>query len=181
MTEILEAPYTKVNQEVLMSNTDIVTVSNHDLTMVRDMALTNVRGRARLCAHQSADDPIHEMLIALVKESYIPPHKHLGKSESFHMIEGSLIVIVFDDSGIPIEYISLASPGSADAEGQALYYRLSKPMYHTVIPMSDVVVFHETTNGPFRRGDTVFAEWAPCEQDDVQIQRAYISQLLKQS
>ena len=30
---------------------------------------------------------------------------------------------------------------------------------------SDVLVFHETTNGPFDRKDTVFAPWSPEDGD----------------
>lgn len=36
------------------------------------------------------------MLIVMAKGSYIRPHKHKNKSESFHIIEGLLDVIVFD-------------------------------------------------------------------------------------
>jgi len=43
---------------------------------------------------------------------------------------------------------------------------MEEPVFHTLIIRSDVLVFHETTNGPFDRKDTVFAPWAP-EDDDV--------------
>ena len=32
---------------------------------------------------------------------------------------------------------------------------------------SERVIFHETTNGPFRREDTIFAPWAPEESDEA--------------
>ena len=53
--------------------------------------------------------------------------------------------------------------------GKSFCYRLSTPEYHTVLPKTKYVVFHEVTNGPFRREDTVFGEWAPDEGevDDV--------------
>ena len=34
-----------------------------------------------------------------------------------------------------------------------------------MIIRSDVLVFHETTNGPFNRKDTEFALWAPADDD----------------
>jgi hypothetical protein len=37
------------------------------------------------------------------------------------------------------------------------------PAFHTVLPLDDVVVFHETTNGPFEKSDALLAEWAPSE------------------
>lgn len=36
-------------------------------------------------------------------------------------------------------------------------------MYHTLLINSPVFVFHEITGGPFRREDTLFAPWAPTE------------------
>jgi hypothetical protein len=30
-----------------------------------------------------------------------------------------------------------------------------------VLPLDEVVVFHEITNGPFQQGDAVVADWAP--------------------
>ena len=44
--------------------------------------------------------------------------------------------------------------------------RLEKNYWHMVIPISDYVVFHETTQGPFINGkDRVFAPWSPKEGD----------------
>jgi hypothetical protein len=41
-----------------------------------------------------------------------------------------------------------------------------------VIPRSDIVVFHETTNGPFQPGaSSIFASWAPEEGDGTAVQR----------
>jgi hypothetical protein len=40
-------------------------------------------------------------------------------------------------------------------------------------------VFHETTNGPFNRADTIFAPWSP-EEDDVVAVRAYVEKLKQQ-
>jgi hypothetical protein len=37
---------------------------------------------------------------------------------------------------------------------------------------SETVVFHETTNGPFKREDTDFASWAP-EEDDEKSARGF--------
>jgi hypothetical protein len=42
---------------------------------------------------------------------------------------------------------------------------MAAPVFHTLIIRSDVLVFHETTNGPFDRRDTVFAPWAPQDGD----------------
>ena len=45
--------------------------------------------------------------------------------------------------------------------GKTFYYRLSEPIFHTLIIRSEILVFHEITQGPFLREQTEFAEWAP--------------------
>jgi cupin fold WbuC family metalloprotein len=91
----------------------------------------------------------------------VRPHKHLGKPESFHVIEGIVDVIIFDECGDIREVIQMGNYGS----DRVFYYRISTPIYHTLLIRSDILVFHETTTGPFNRVDTVFAPWSPEEID----------------
>ena len=103
------------------------------------------------------------MLIVHTRNTYVRPHKHLNKSESFHLIEGSVDVVIFDEAGGVAEVIRMGD----FASGRRFYYRIEQPAYHTLLITSDVLVFHETTNGPFRREETIFAPWAPEEQDQI--------------
>jgi cupin fold WbuC family metalloprotein len=98
------------------------------------------------------------MMIALRGDSYIRPHKHPGKSEAFHVIEGAVDVVVLDDGGEICEVVPLGSDGTG-----AFYYRMSRPQFHTLLIKSDILVVHEITNGPFVAGATVFAPFAPEE------------------
>ncbi len=165
--------FTKVSDEVLYSPGAITRVDQGDIGRLKEMAARNPRRRIRLCAHPDTADPLHEMLIVHMKEAYVPPHRHPGKSESFHIIEGELTVVVFDEAGVVTDVIEMGEPGS----GRAFYYRLSEVRYHTVIATTDVVVFHEVTNGPFRQEDLERAPWAPGEDDD-EAQRNFIRAIL---
>jgi cupin fold WbuC family metalloprotein len=97
----------KVNDEVFIAPDSIVKVGQEKLAFLKREAATNHRKRARICAHKTNDDAIHEMLIAISAKSYIHPHKHLGKSESFHIVDGIVDVVVFDDEGEIVEIIEL--------------------------------------------------------------------------
>lgn len=165
--------FTKVSDEVLYSPGAITRVDRDDIGRLKAMAAKNPRRRIRLCAHPDTADPLHEMLIVHMRDAYVPPHRHPGKSESFHIIEGELTVVVFDEAGGVTDVIEMGAPDS----GRAFYYRLSEPRYHTVIPTTDVVVFHEVTNGPFRRQDMEYAPWAPAE-DDRGAQREFLLSIL---
>ena len=159
--------HVRVSDEVFYSDQPITLIDPESIGWLKRQAQAAPRRRARLCAHPDAEDGLHEMLIALGRISYVRPHRHRGKSESFHLIEGSLTVLIFGDDGSLVRTIDMAA---ADPS-RPFYYRLNAPLFHTVVPTSDPVVFHEVTNGPFRRQDTDFAPWAPVEGDEAAIAR----------
>ena len=167
--------YKEINKEVLYTTDTIVTINSGDIERLKDMAASNSRKRVRLCCHNDIENILHEMLIVHARGVYIRPHKHIAKSESFHIIQGKLNVVIFNDDGSILEVVTMSDYGS----NENFFYRLSKNYFHTVIPQSNWAVFHETTNGPFRRKDTIFAPWAP-DEDDSKKTRIYLNKLEKQ-
>ncbi len=151
--------------EVLYSLDQIVTVDARFLDELKREALKNPRRRIRLCAHRGVDDHLHEMIIVHTKETYVRPHRHIGKSESFHVIDGLVDVVLFDDAG----EVTGVIPMGPFASGRSFFYRIADPIYHTLLIRSDVIVFHEATTGPFRREETAFAPWAPEDSDPVAV------------
>lgn len=149
------------NDDVLYVTDKVVRLGSDELVLLKDRAKTNKRHRARICTHPNTEDSLHEMFIAIKQGTYIRPHKHLGKSESFHVIEGSVDVIIFDDNGT----ITEVNRVSDDASDGVFYHRISEPVYHTLLIRSDFLVFHEITNGPFKQEHTQYALWAPDETD----------------
>ena len=153
----------KINEEVFYFEDPIVRMGRRELQFLMEKVGSNERRRVRLCAHRSVEDPVHEMFVTLTKESYIRPHKHLTKSESFHIIEGSMDLVVFDDGGRVTERVRLGDYRS----GGEFYFRFDKPSFHTLVIRSETLLFHETTSGPFRKEETLFAPWAPDERDQA--------------
>jgi len=165
--------YEKINDEVLYTKDTITRVDAKDVEILKSMAVANPRKRVRLCAHPNPDDLLHEMIIVLYDASYVPPHKELTKSESFHMVEGVMEVLIYNDDGSLREVVPLAAPGS----DRPFYYRLSDSLFHTVLPVSDVVVYHEITNGPFHPGGAQFADWAPGNDADAADKEKYLEEM----
>jgi cupin fold WbuC family metalloprotein len=151
-----------ITDEVYIADEPIVKVTRRDVEWLKGLAAGTRRRRVRLCAHRSTRDGLHEMVIVLNGATYVRPHRHRGKSESFHVIEGTLTVLLFDDDGRVLETIPMGEYGS----GRPFFYRLAGPVYHTILIESASAVIHETTNGPFDRGQTEFAPWAPAEEDE---------------
>jgi cupin fold WbuC family metalloprotein len=147
--------------EVLYAEDPIVQVDSEDIEFLVERAAKNPRKRIRLCAHKNTNDRLHEMLIVHARDCYVRPHKHLAKSESFHIIRGVVDIVLLDESGGIIEVVPMGDYST----GRKFFYRLADPYYHTLLIHSDYVVFHEITNGPFNRADTIFASWAPADTD----------------
>lgn len=156
-------PFKYVDEEVYFTRDKIIKLEHRDVAFLKEKAEGNGRKRVRLCTHQSIEDKVHEMFIVHKKNTYVHPHKHLNKIESFHIIEGIVDIILFDEMGTITEVIRMGEYLS----GNKFYYRISGPTYHTLLIRSHILVFHETTSGPFNRGDTIFAPWAPDESDEI--------------
>ncbi len=150
----------KESIEVLYLEEEVVAVNAADLGELKRLALQNPRQRVRLCTHRTPADALHEMIIVHTPACYVRPHKHVGKSESMTVLEGSVDMVLFDEDGSIRDVIPMGAPGS----GRIFYQRLSDPIYHMLIIRSEFLVFQETTGGPFLRENTVFPDWAPAEQ-----------------
>ncbi len=120
---------------------------------IKSMALES-GDNVRLSLHAGPDDPFHEMIIFQHGDKYYRPKKHIEKDKSFHMLEGEMGVFVFEEDGELIDARRLSRESSP-------IYRVAKGLYHTDIPITDYVIHHESTLGPFLGDkDRVFAPWS---------------------
>jgi len=155
------------NPAVFFCGEDIAEILPAQLTQLKQAARKAPLKRARICLHHKNADKIHEMIIAFCKDSYIRPHKHADKSESFHIIEGELLVLFFDETGKITHKIKMGPSGSC----LTFVYRLSSSLWHMAIPLSEHVIIHETTSGPFIKEQCIFPAWAPEDSDSNGIKR----------
>jgi cupin fold WbuC family metalloprotein len=167
----------KTSEEVLYVDEPVVKFDLRDIDYLKKQSLLNPRQRLRFCAHRNVSSDLHEMMIVHQKEAYVRPHKHLGKIESMHIVEGIVDVALFDDEGKITDVIEMGDYSS----GRKFYYRISDPVYHTLLICSDVLVFHETVNGPFSRDTMVFAPWSPDEKENPKAAAEYAKLLTKET
>ncbi len=155
---------------VFRHNDDVIVVDGEWTACVKESARNEPKRRARLNLHHSEEDQVQEMLIAFCKDSINVPHRHNGKTESIHVMEGRVLVIFFDDSGRVTRRLHLGPPGGRWPS----LYRLAAPTWHTVIPLDDMVVIHETASGPFSHDSELPPAWVPKDEDSL---RAFIARL----
>lgn len=163
-----------VGPEVLFVADPLVSVRRADIQQLKERAARNERGRMRLCAHMDAEDRLQEMLIVHTHRTYVRPHKHATKAESFHTIEGVGDLVVFEEGGQIAEIIELGDYAS----GRAFFYRLAEPLFHMLLVRSEFIVFHEASPGPYRRDDMVFPVWAPDGNDQETIE-SYLASIAR--
>jgi cupin fold WbuC family metalloprotein len=129
--------------------------------------------RARLCAHPSPDAPQHDMLIVSHRETYVAPHRHFIKSESMLVIEGLADAIIFDEAGRVTQRVPMGPASSA----RVFFYRMPDRTFHSLSIETEMLVFVESTKGPFRPEESENASWAPVHTD-VSAGRRYIQSLV---
>jgi len=160
------------NPEVYYSDDAVVTADDATIAELKRIAAENPRLRSRLCTHPDPSSGLHEMLIVHHRQAYVRPHKHFGKPESFHLIEGTARVVFFEDHGAIREVLEMAPYG----QGKLCYYRMPDGLFHTILITSEWLVFHETTAGPFDPSRTSFPDWAP-DGSDAALAQSFMAQL----
>lgn len=110
--------------------------------------------------HESMDDSVHRFLNVMLHGTYIQPHRHLfpPKPESFMVIEGSIVFIIFNDDGTIRQAKRLQAGEGID---------IDPGIWHTLIVDEDKAVCFEVKPGPYRKADDKeFAPWAPKEGEE---------------
>ena len=162
----------KITEVVFYSTEKVEKISYVEINELKKAASLSNNQKSRLCTHENIDSILQEMFIIHKKDYYVRPHKHINKNESIHIIEGEADIILFDDCGNLTHKINLGDYRS----GLPFYFKIAQPIYHTLIIKSPVLVFHETTIGPFDRSDTIFAPWSP-DANAIEDCNIYITKL----
>src|SRR5689334_11822816 len=88
----------KEGNGIFFAKEPVVRLSKDDIQFLKEEAVLN-RKSSRLCMHRNMTDDVHEMFILHLKENYVRPHKHPGKSVSYHIIEGIADMVLFNEQG----------------------------------------------------------------------------------
>jgi len=137
-------------------------VSPELLDELNKKAMNSPRKRMNHNFHDELSDPINRMLNAFEPGTYLQPHKHENpdKREVFIVLRGSLVVVFFDDSGNPTEFVLLDLLNGNQA------VEIPVGAWHTLLALESGSVVYEVKDGPYQPlSDKNFASWAPKEGD----------------
>lgn len=135
----------------------ILKINGEYITDLKKRAKENGYNRATMCLHNDVRAHVHEMINVFSKHDYIRPHCHPIKTETKVIIEGELLVVIFDEAGKVLDEVVLSRE-----QKSAFTIRIDKGIYHTNIALTETAVFHEIVSGPFTgNNDNVYPIWAP--------------------
>jgi len=105
----------------------------------------------RLCLHENSKSNHHDMIILQQKKNFYIPHKHLNKGETYHIIKGQMGCVLFNSKG-KIKYKCKLNKNDV--------FRVPKNTFHTMLPLTKYVIYHESKVGPFlKKNDSIFYSW----------------------
>ncbi len=118
------------------------------------------RRRAHHLIHDSHDEPVQRMIIAMQPGTYVRPHRHTTplKWELLLVLKGAAASLSFDDQG----WVTGRIEAGAHRDSKGLEY--PSGIWHSFVCLMPDTVMFECKPGPFspiQAGD--FAPWAPAE------------------
>lgn len=125
-----------------------------------DKARQSPRKRSHFNLHDQLEDPVQRLCIALTEGTYVRPHQHpaSNKWELLLAIQGTSILVLFDDEGNVSEHFELSPNGSMSA------IEMPPGTWHTLFQADKESVVMEIKEGPYTPARPEhFAVWAPEE------------------
>ncbi len=150
--------------EVYFNQNPVIRVGVGEIEALKEQAKKSKNGKFRLCMQHSPGDPLHEMFIVRSRGDYGRPDKHLYTTESHTIVDGAMLVILFEEDGEIKEVFELS-------KDNVHTYRIDTDIYHMQIPLTEQVVYYEVKLGPFTAESNVFPDWAP---DPLETEQAAI-------
>ena len=161
---------------VFYTSSEFVTADDDLVAFLKQAANASPTLRARLCAHPSPQAEQHDMLVVTARGSYVAPHRHLAKSETFLVIEGEADALLFDDDGALTSTVAMGPAKS----GRTFFYRMPPGRFHCLHVLSDHILFLESAKGPYDPGASEYAPWAP-DPSEADAGLGYIYECLAQT
>ena len=123
----------------------------NDINKLIELAREKSVHKLRVCLHKEDKAMVHEMIIMLLKPQRINPHKQEKTTISYHVLEGTAELKLYNDNGKVKYSMNLSSRKSG-----IQHVRLEANKFRSIRSISNSFVYLEIANGPFRDSDTIW-------------------------
>ena len=153
----------EVGADVYTMPGDTVYLGPDILKQLKIQAKLSPRSKARILLHSDSSDVIQQMLIVHLSDppkrfKYNQPHLNINNPKTYHILEGSMRLAIFNDSGELVQTTII----EASKESSNFMVRMNAAVFHTVIPLTESVVYLEIVKGPYK--GRIDAEWAATDE-----------------
>lgn len=143
---------------IAQMDTKIPELSKQEIAEGLAQAIASKKSRSPKLLHRPGDE-FNRAFNFMMPDSYMQPHLHPGKEkiERIHLVEGSVVVLFFNDQGVVKQCVRLEKGGIELVEVPAF-------VWHTYVILSDYAISYETMMGVYEPETwKTFAVWAPQE------------------
>lgn len=136
----------------------MIKITNDLIDKVVEQARTSSRRRMNYNFHTELSDPVQRLLNALEPWTYIRPHKHTLKEESFVLLRGTVLAVSFNDDGTIRDHAVLSTKTGI------LGIEFEENCFHMLTSLETGSAVFEIKEGPFvPHSEGSSASWAPQE------------------
>lgn len=136
----------------------MIKITTQLIDSVVEQARVSPRMRMNYNFHPELSDPVQRLLNALEPWTYIRPHKHTTKEESFVLLRGSALAVSFNDDG------SISDHAILSHKTGILGIEFEENTYHMLTALETGTVVYEIKEGPFvPHTEGSSAPWSPQE------------------
>ncbi len=141
----------QVSSEVSRCIDQKFTITDEEVDYCISKAKNSSKNLHRICLHESDSSNLQQMLIAVTGWTQYPIHRHPWKLESYIIMHGKARYHAYDDAG-KNTYTS-----EELKYGEVFFNRVGEE-FHGLIPLTQNLVFLESTHGPFKPNKLEFLE-----------------------
>tara|TARA_Y100001970_G_scaffold243094_1_gene308049 strand:+ start:2530 stop:2973 length:444 start_codon:yes stop_codon:yes gene_type:complete len=127
------------NKYILINKSDLLKIS------------TSLKKSSRIILHKK-NSVQQEMIIAQKKNYYYPIKKNIQSDQTFTLLHGKLLLLIFDNKGKIIKKVLLQ-------KNKNIICRIKKNTYHCDIALSNIAIHLETKFGIFTKKTNKFANF----------------------
>lgn len=158
---------------IYVNDLNVLKINKAYIEKLKNQAREKNGSRLTMCLHNDIRENVHEMIQIFKKHEYVRPHYHPNKTETKIVLEGKLLVVIYDIDGKQLDQFIMSRE-----ENSTFMFRMNKGIIHTNIPLTDVI-FQEIISGPYLGdGDNIFPEWT-CSMDDIEGVKKFMNDLLQ--
>lgn len=128
----------------------LTSVGLPQITKLQNQISDSQETQGRICCHPQDSSIVQEMFLFFNRGTTFPIMRHLDKSESLIILNGSLEYRIYSKLGEMIDTVSMSSfQTRTPSNSLPFYIWINRNTYHSPLVTSEILLAKETTSGPF--------------------------------